>query len=49
MILAQWLLEEKRKKKGPGHYEEIIAVDRRLKDQSQPRLLKRFRKFAEEN
>tara|TARA_B000000441_G_C21746393_1_gene358138 strand:- start:1372 stop:1587 length:216 start_codon:yes stop_codon:yes gene_type:complete len=43
------VVRKKKKKKGPGHYEEIIAVDRRLKDQSQPRLLKRFRKFAEEN
>ena len=31
----------------PG-YEEVVAVDRRLKDQSQPRLLKRFRAHMEE-
>jgi|TARA_B100000925_G_C21606692_1_gene302833 hypothetical protein len=39
--------KKKKKDQYPG-YEEVVAVDMRLKDQSKPRLLKRFRKFAEE-
>jgi len=41
---------KKKKKKKPLYpgYEEVVAVDRRLKDQSQPRLLKRFRAHMEE-
>lgn len=37
----------KKKKKKSG-IEEIIVVDRRLKDQSSPRLLKRFRNHIED-